>query len=54
MLFERVAIQNVRLAAISNSDVHCACAAALVVQALASHVQCCLRRACLPPWCDAL
>ena len=35
MLFERVAIQNVRLTGISGSDVHSACATALAVQALA-------------------
>ena len=39
MLFERVAIQNVRLAAISGPDVHSACAAALAVQSLALHEQ---------------
>ena len=39
MLFERVAIQNVRLMAISASHVHSACAAALAVQALALYEQ---------------
>ena len=39
MLFERVAIQNVRLPATSCSDVHYGCAAALAVQALALYEQ---------------
>ena len=39
MLFERVAIQNVRLPTTSGSDVHSACAAALAVQSLALHEQ---------------